>query len=253
MKTHSFILKSTFFLLLVLSLIACDKSKDGVAKININFEHFFKNDVFRVDTNTVYTLANGEELIFSRFQYYISNIQLRKSDGTGWSEAESYHIINARNDRPFAALKEVPEGEYNQIRFLIGVDSIRNFSGAQSGALSPSNEMFWSWNTGYIFLMSEGRCLQRPEANPFFIHHIGGFQGVNNAIRTVTLELDKALSARSDMTSDVNLKVETHRLYEGPSIMLSILETPSAHSPGENTRRMADNYAQMIREARVTN
>ena len=35
-------------------------------------------------------------------------------------------------------IKDVPYGKYKSVEFLIGVDSVRNFSGAQYGALAVS-------------------------------------------------------------------------------------------------------------------
>jgi hypothetical protein len=34
------------------------------------------------------------------------------------------------------------------IKFLLGVDSLKNVSGIQTGALDPAKGMFWTWNTG---------------------------------------------------------------------------------------------------------
>jgi len=246
-------IKSLFFILSGLLLFsACDKdSKDG--EVEIVFEHYFKENAFRVDTTTVHQLDNGEELIFSRFQYYISNIAFQKEDGTWWEEPESYHIVNARQDKPSIKIKPVKEGSYSAIRYIIGVDSIRNFSGAQEGALSPSNEMFWSWNTGYIFLMSEGICLQRPQENQGFIHHVGGFQGANKAIQQNSHAFGNDLVSRGDLKSKVTLRVDVHKLYEGPGINLSIVDLPAAHSISENTRRLSENYANMISSPVVSN
>jgi hypothetical protein len=42
------------------------------------------------------------------------------------------------------------------IRFLLGVDSARNVSGIQTGALDPARGMFWTWNSGYVMAKIEG-------------------------------------------------------------------------------------------------
>jgi len=243
---------SVLLLGVILIFSGCDKDKKD-AEVSIVFDHFFKENTFRVDTSTVHTLENGEELIFSRFQYYISNIAFQKADGNWWEEEESYHIVNARQGQPTISIKGLEEGEYRAIRYIIGVDSVRNFSGAQEGALSPSNEMFWSWNTGYIFLMSEGVCLQRPMENQGFIHHVGGFQGPNKAIQQNSLTFNNPLLARPEMKSTVNLRVDVHKLYEGPGINFSVVAVPAAHSISENTRRLSENFAQMISSATISN
>ena len=81
----------------------------------------------------------------------ISNFKLKKSDGTWWIHPESYFLVDLSNDLSTTLdLGSVPSGEYTELSYTIGVDSLRNVSGAQSGALSTTNNMFWSWNTGYI-------------------------------------------------------------------------------------------------------
>jgi hypothetical protein len=61
------------------------------------------------------------------------------------------------------------------MEFMIGVDSARNNSGAQTGALDPTNGMFWSWSTGYIMAKFEGTSAQSPAAANALKFHIGGF------------------------------------------------------------------------------
>ena len=50
----------------------------------------------------------------------------------------------------------MPAGNYNSLSFLLGVDSMHNVSGAQTGALDPANDMFWTWNSGYVMAKMEG-------------------------------------------------------------------------------------------------
>ena len=66
---------------------------------------------------------------------------------------------------------------------MIGVDSARNTSGAQLGALDPANSMFWSWNSGYIFVRMEGNSPQSTQPYNKLQFHIGGFKGATNCIK----------------------------------------------------------------------
>jgi hypothetical protein len=242
------------FLLGVLGVLitSCNKDmKEGSAEIHFN--HFFKQNIFKADTSTTHVLDNGEELIFSRFQYYISNIRLKKENGEWWEEENSYHIVNARMVNPVINLSAIPEGSYTSLEYIVGVDSVRNFSGAQDGALSPSNEMFWSWNTGYIFLMSEGFCEQREGDNKIFIHHIGGFVGENSAIRKREIEFNNSLNVRDGSTPKVHLNVQVERMYQGEDAMISVAETHRVHAPGEMAAKISKNYARMFELGQIQN
>jgi len=245
-----------FFLLAfatwLITLAACRKG-ETTGNVSIVFDHVFAGDDFRVDTTTIYTLDNGQELIFSRLQYYISNIAIQMEDGSWWEEEESYHIVDAKRDKPTIELKNLPEGHYTGMRYLIGVDSVRNFSGAQDGALSPSNEMFWSWNTGYIFFMAEGTCLQRPEDNPFFLYHVGGFKEPFIGSQQKDHSFNQHLVLRDGATSQVILEVSVENLFQGPAMTIDVLDFFRSHATNETSVKMSQNFAASFRAKEVRN
>lgn len=250
MKNH--LLKVLAILIVSILITSCTKDDDP-GQLTLHFNHFFNDEAFKADTSTTHILNNGEELIFQRFQYYITNIRLQSEDGTWWSEEESYHIVNAGHNNPQILLDEVPTGTYTEVSYMIGVDSMRNFSGAQDGALSPSNALFWSWNTGYIFLAVEGRCSSCPENNPFFIHHIGGFKSPYQANRVNTQELPDKLVMKDGSDAAIDFRVQVNELYEGNAIQLDFEETQTIHSSSETTRLLSENYAAMFTVSRVVN
>jgi hypothetical protein len=66
-----------------------------------------------------------------------------------------------------------------------------NTTGAHSGALDPSNGMYWSWQSGYINFKIEGvspSCMTRKNKFQF---HIGGYQNPHNTLRNFTINLNK--------------------------------------------------------------
>jgi chorismate-pyruvate lyase len=90
----------------------------------------------------------GDTMNFTKFKYYVSNLKLKKADGTWWVHPESYFLVDAADAASTTlSLGTLPVGEYTEMEYTLGVDSTRNVSGAQSGALAPS-DMFWNWNTG---------------------------------------------------------------------------------------------------------
>lgn len=55
----------------------------------------------------------------------------------------------------------MPTGAYSDIRFTIGVPRVMNHSDPTMAPypLNVANtDMFWEWNSGYIFFLAEGRC-----------------------------------------------------------------------------------------------
>lgn len=187
--------------------------------------------------------ATGENINFERLNFYISNVKLKKADGTWWKENESYHLIKASagNVNPSLTIKNIPNGEYTELAYMIGVDSTRNVSGAQEGALSVSENMFWNWNSGYIFVKAEGTSTDSPNGN--FSYHLGGFREDNNtnaiqekthAFGGSTIVIDKNSKA------DFKLLVNIARFWHGG---IQIENIPMVHMPGQNAITFATNFA----------
>jgi hypothetical protein len=123
-------------------------STTGILKIE--FEHVFDTISFALNTKTFVT-PNNDSVSFTKFKYYISNVKLLRADGTTYNENESYHLIDEETAASKTiSINNVPFGSYTGISFMIGVDSTRNVSGSQTGALDPALGMFWTWNSGYI-------------------------------------------------------------------------------------------------------
>lgn len=210
--------------------------------VTLKFDHKWGNTWGAFEFNETYTHpASGDPITFTKLNYYISNVKLKKADGTWWSEEESYHLIKgAESDVPELKLKNVPNGSYSDISYIIGVDSTRNVSGSQSGALSVTHGMFWSWNTGYIFIKAEGTSSSAPSGE--FSYHIGGFKEENNtnAIRSNTHSFGGNLVVDGANTSpSVHFYVNTARFWHGG---LSFEDYETIHMPGEKAKTLADNF-----------
>ncbi|UOQ74769.1 MbnP family protein [Hymenobacter cellulosilyticus] len=214
-----------------------------VGKLAIEMDHVVGNSSLVLNAATPnYTTPSGDRFSVSTLRYYISNIRLRKEDGSEYIQPESYYLVDAtRPDSKVLTLENVPTGDYTGITFTIGVDAARNTAGAQKGALAPS-DMFWSWNTGYIFLKLEGKS---PEAdNGAFTYHIGGFEGANNAIRTVSpaFPTGTTLLIRTDHAPEMHMKVDVMKILTGPTeVRFATFST--AHMPGASAVKLANNYA----------
>lgn len=200
-----------------------------------------------------YTNANGDAFTVSLFNYYISNVKLKRADGTYFTEPHSYHLIKETDAASTTfKLNEVPEGEYTEVQFLIGVDSARNVSGAQTGALDPANGMFWSWNSGYIMAKVEGTSPQSTQAAQDYVFHVGGFSGTNNVIRTVTLPLATKAKVTASVDPVITLKADVQAWFASPTV-ISFATLNAVHMPGADAVTVANNYQNMFTVKSVTN
>ena len=165
-----------------------------------------------------YTNASLDSFTVTKFNYYISNIKLFSDNGTVYTEPESYHIIKHVEGLTNFTMDNVPEGTYTRMEFLIGVDSARNVSGSQTGALDPVHQMFWEWNTGYIFYKLEGsfNTLTQPTKADYVIH-IGGFTGRYSCLQKVSINLGSGYKAIKGNTGKIHFNTHVEEVFTKPA------------------------------------
>lgn len=237
---------------LLCSMVSCRKKPDPVVTPVNN-----DNGSLRVTIQNVagtqplilnsgwYQNANGDSFQVTMYKYYISNLILVKEDGTEIAEKESYHLIDESDDASqYFTLTDIPEGNYTKLKFLIGVDSARNISGAQTGALDGIHGMFWDWNTGYIMAKLEGLSPQSKNPDSSIVYHTGGFQGSINVLRNVTLDFPQQLQIKSTTIPNAHLKADILEWFQTPNT-ISINEHYAVMS-GKDVMTFADNYANMF-------
>lgn len=205
-----------------------------------------------VANSKTYTNFSNDTFTVSKFNYYISNIRFKRTDSTYWSVPESYHLIEHVEGIQKIILQNLPEGEFIQMDFLIGVDSLRNMSGSQKGDLDPARNMFWDWNTGYIFYKLEGtfNTLAWPEMGEYAIH-IGGFSGKENAIQSCSFELNTPLQLKKKSASKITFEVKLEEVFQTPTSM--DFSYYYLTLPNNNSRMISENYRDMFLLKKVEN
>ena len=211
----------------------------------LGFNSCVGNELFRFDTVT-YTNSLGQPFVITNFKYYISNIQLTDINGQVYIDKEGYYLIDFRDSSNiFLTLKDIEAGPYTKISFTIGVDSLHNCSGAQEGALDPVNAMFWTWNTGYIFLKMEGKSTASKSPGHIFEYHIGGYKEPNNSIRRVTLDIPPPKDSGFYKIEYVGVISDVEKLLSANNII--DFSKLSSVTDFHNAKMIADNYKEMFR------
>jgi hypothetical protein len=203
-----------------------------------------------------YTNPAGETYTISKFKYYISNIVLTTNTNTEVEVKNLYQIVDQADDTSrTVVLRNIPPGNYRAIRFLLGVDSTRNRSGAQTGGLDVvyAQDMYWSWSQGYIFLKLEGASPSSTLSSKGIEYHMGGFGGVNKAQRPFSYEFAGQVAEVSALrTPTLVMKTEVNEMFKTPSLV-SFATTPVVIAAGTRARQLADNYADMITLLEIRN
>jgi hypothetical protein len=113
--------------------------------VSLEFQNIAGSVFLDATGATNYVNATGETFNVELFKYYVSNVKLIKDDGTKYELPNTYFLIDANDTNSLKVnLANIPGGKYTGIEYLIGVDSTRNVSGSQTGALDPANGMFWA-------------------------------------------------------------------------------------------------------------
>lgn len=220
------------------------KQQTKVDQLTISFNHFVGNIVLKLDS-IIYKNELGQPFTLSNFKYYISNIHFKNNSGKDFILKGSFLINEDEESTKQIIINSFPEGNYTSIDFIIGVDSLHNCSGAQSGALDPINAMFWAWNTGYIFLKLEGWSSASRSPGNFFEYHIGGYKQPSNCIRKVTLDLGKNnLKSEIGKQKNLNIKVNILEILKTPTVI--DFEKLSSVTDHKNATVIADNYKDMF-------
>lgn len=255
--------------LLLVACVACDKKEDAPTPINPNekgtmrfeFDNVVGEENLQLGT-TRYQNAHGEDFTVTLLNYYLSNFVLIDENGKEYvvPQEESYFLVKESDkNSQFISIPNVPAGNYKSVRFMIGVDSLRNTMdlSRRTGVLDPANntgenKMYWSWNSGYIFFKMEGlssKAAPDPNGENKFRYHIGGFGGYEsptiNNIKTVTLNLGtKVAQVRQNQTPLLHITVDLLKVFEGVH-QVRIAENSTVMFNPFSTK-IADNYVNMF-------
>jgi hypothetical protein len=214
-------------------------------KLAIVFDHYAGNQLLQFDS-VIYKNGMGQSYTVTKFKYYVGNIHLKRKSGQGVDFNEYYLINEEEEESKRIMLEQIPSGEYTGIEFIVGVDSMHNCSGAQSGVLDPVNAMFWTWNTGYIFLKLEGKSPDSKSPGNIFEYHIGGYKQPANCIRKISLDFNKPLSP--EKIKELHIKVDIAEILKAKTII--DFSKLSSVTDFHNATTIADNYMDMFSMAK---
>jgi len=153
----------------------------------------------------------GNRYSIDILKYYISNIVFTREDGMKFP-LNRYDLIDIEvPESRIIPVNEIPQGKYISVQLSLGIDSIRNHTGAQDGDLDPIYGMAWPWNTGYIFYKHEGRYMINDSTSGPLGFHFGTDPGYS----TVTIHLNWEITAES---KSLFIAFDINKMYNDPKI-----------------------------------
>ncbi|MBL0050894.1 MAG: hypothetical protein IPP29_04880 [Bacteroidetes bacterium] len=244
MKIYRKVISSFFCIAALMAAMSfipnAEKNKKGT--LIINFENYVGDNLLQLDSGK-YENELGQEYTISKFRYYLGNIRLKNIAGKEFIIDKYFLIDEEDKESKRIMLSDVAPGEYASISFIVGVDSARNCSGIQTGALDPAKGMFWAWNTGYIFLKLEGHAPASKSPGHIFEYHIGGFKEPVNCIKNIKLTFDN-LHIENNGAAVLKIKADAAQILKSPFTVdfASLSSVVDVHHAAD----IANNYADMF-------
>jgi hypothetical protein len=230
---------------------SCNKEEDkGISTIDLNFEFVYGDENF--EENKVYNYNQGYEVKFEKLRLYVSNVRLISKDGAVENGPEIIFVDAFKTDN--AVSFDVPGGDYTSIEFSIGVPPRLNgtdnpdFSASlydPNHPLSVANNMYWVWNSGYRFILMDGRMNNNPMEDDIFETLISLHTGKDYSLRSTNIS--QQFNAPKDQTINLNLKFNVSDFLNNPDDFIDLTVDNQTH--GENAalaNRVSDNAIKSV-------
>lgn len=175
-----------------------------------------------------YVSAAGERFSISNLKFFISDIAFSRSntpERSAYSDTAKHGVflidlseakLNAEtgflnHTTPFT----MQTGDYSDIRFNIGVPRALNHSDPTQAPypLNVGNtDMFWEWNSGYIFFLAEGKS---PVAEDSVVHlAIGGDKQIMPIIFGDIFNAVPLIQVKENAVTRVNIRLDVNALFK---------------------------------------
>jgi len=219
---------------------------DGPGTLTLHFDNVVGDADLKLNTaNTPYTNSKGEVYKLTRVAYYVSNIKVKTTDGIVYADGMSadgsagYYLVDEANeDSQDVTLKNVPEGNYSEVTFTIGVDAGKLDQGTRVGILDPANGLFWNSSSGYIFMSVEGMSPASTEADHLLLYHVGGYKDdpndaiQANNIKTITLGFNGAsATVKNGHEPEAHLLYDVNKFFNGSGASISFSMDANRNTP----------------------
>ena len=209
----------------------------GAAELRVDFAPQFNGAPLIFDL-PAYQTGSGGKISVTRLDFLLSDLALRRTDGTWIGKRDWYAFIGGRDGKTNFTLPDIPAGTYDRIRFHVGLEpGINHGDAAQWPAghpLNPDvNHLYWGWSREYVFFALEGGWQDGPQPAGYSYHLATDRQ-------LMTIELPAALDLHA--SRELQIALDAGRIFSAPNKIVLSEATDSSHS------RTNDRLAGRIRE-----
>jgi hypothetical protein len=231
----------SFFIFLAITSFHNANPETG-AQLTIRFKAYVHG--VPLEMNKKYKNPFGETFEISRFRFYAGQVAPVYMDTNIKSGSPSvYYLIDFSDSSSTSLVLPATDGLCNGIRFLLGVDSLDQVSGVQTGALDPVRGMYWTWNSGYQSFKIEGYSTASSQPAHMIAYHIGGFRHPFSTVWQIRINTtdDEVFHVTDENKIIVEVPIELDYFFDGP-MPLHIRENSSCVTAGELAWKISENF-----------
>ncbi len=213
-------------------------SQGDFSTVQLQFNAKFGTATLHKDSS--YQLNTESKIIFTQLKMFISDIALAQNIGkemkSSGSNSGVYLIDLLSGVSSQSCQFNIAAGEYSDLRLVVGVPRALNHS---DPTMAPApldigkGDMYWSWNSGYIFLLIEGKIIEN-STSPFHFAIGGDFNAMplsfgnlfnprplirleKNRTTDILIDFDLQKVFLNDDNSSYDTQTEKNRIVHGGS------------------------------------
>lgn len=201
----------------------------------LDFKPLFNGETIEYN-KMKYVSSSSDTLNFTRLRFILSKIQLVK-DNNEIVELDTFALLAFDLNRNKLGTNQlIPNGNYKEIRFRIGLDSNLNHGDPNNWPsghpLDPLvNHMHWTWASGYIFSVVEGYYMNNGNDLSIFSYHMANME----FIRDITITPNQPIIIDGSKKT-VNINVNMENYFHSPNKYSLKLNGPISHSSSQADR-----------------
>jgi hypothetical protein len=231
----------------LLITVACKKKPEpepptATPQLKVEIQPVFGSDTLELDST--YTTQDGWDVQFTDIKFYLTDWA---SGSTVLSEVARFDY---RENGTTAFQVNGTAADFPSLTGNIGVPASINHSDPSAfPATSPlnimnANGMHWAWNTGYIFIIIEGRADTIPDGNPLFDHLLTYHIGTDAYLGTVNFPA-VTWTATTPTLSTAHFRLNLKTVIDHPVSPIDIRSEYITHSSGTQatlTQKILSNF-----------
>lgn len=160
---------------LVFLFFSCKKHEAPLEFTKAKFTLKLNVGSYLAEWDTIkYQNAAGNKYAIHTLNLYISNVEIKTADGKKYTSKKIFYLDPLFSNKNNFNLDSIPIGEYNELTFYLGIDSLRNKTFALPATTDNLN-MAWPdiMGGGYHFIKLEGHYLDTANIKQGFAVHLG--------------------------------------------------------------------------------